>query len=262
MLLVAVGSACGSAPADRTATSTTSASPVSTGSSSEPSPPVPTSGEPPQVADDSIVSSPNGELEVLPVGRPDFDMLESPRRCQGGGSLADGPMYTTVDEIVSDARPDQEVAIMQVVSVSDGVTLTSMQEVEAMPDVAPDELGVDTVDVVYRVLEVLSPDSPVSPGDTLRMALANESRDNNDCTGDEPDVGTVEINFFTCDLSSYGGVSPTVDVDAITLSRLGIHRGSINAFVPLMFRFQSMASFDRTNAKDFVDDLAAALAAA
>jgi hypothetical protein len=149
---------------------------------------------------------------------------------------------------------------MQVVSVSDGVTLTSMQEVDAMPDVAPDELGVDTVDVVYRVLEVLSRDSPVNPGDTLRMALANESRDNDDCTGDEPDVGTVEINFFTRDLSSYSGVSPAVDVDAITLSRLGIHSGSINAFIPLMFRFQSMATFDRTNAADFVADLAAALA--
>ncbi|MEP1123220.1 MAG: hypothetical protein ABJH68_04930 [Ilumatobacter sp.] len=166
-----------------------------------------------------------------------------------------------MEEIVADARPDQEVAIMQVVSVSDGVTLTSMQEVDAMPDIDPAELGVDTVDVVYRVLKVLSPDSPVSPGDTLRMALANESRDNNDCTGDEPDVGTVEINFFTRDLSSYNGFSPMVDVDAITLSRLGVHRGSINAFVPLMFRFQSMASFDRTNAAEFVGDLAAALAA-
>ena len=193
---------------------------------------------------------------TLPVGRPEFESLESPRRCEDS-VMAEGPVSTTIDEILAEIQPDEEVAIMQIVSVSDGATLVSQDE--SIPDDARARFEFETVDVVYRVLEVLSPDSPVEAGDTLRVALVNPSRDDEGCAGDEPDVGTVEIHFYTRDLSSYANVEPERDVDAISLHRLGIHRNTINAYAPIMYRTPWMASFDGVDATEFVDDLTAAL---
>ncbi|MEP2371031.1 hypothetical protein [Ilumatobacter sp.] len=114
--------------------------------------------------------------------------------------------------------------------------------------------------IEYRVLEVISPNSDLEVGDSLRMAVANENRDAEDCTGLEPEVGTIEVHFISPDVSSYDDISPDVDVDAITLIRLGIDRGALNAFVPIMWRGQPFESFDGADAAAFIDDLSAVLA--
>ena len=214
----------------------------------------------PSDADDAADSDQAGS-GFLPLGRPDFDSLKSPLQCEAH-SLADGIFLDTTDEIAdgiaAGVLSGYEVAITEVVSVDVGGSLSYDFEVEDSLDAEQAALAIPLVAVEYRVLEVLSPDSDIEPGAVLKMALANESRDAAGCAGDEPQVGSIEIHFFTRDLSGYADTSPDLDVDAISGTRLGIHRGAINAFVPLI-GFQTLASFDGNNAEQFVNDLIASL---
>jgi hypothetical protein len=194
----------------------------------------------------SGVSQPSiGETDVgiLGLDLPELLLaLESPLRCSPDSgdvpSLAiDGLLLTDPVQALS-GIDDAVVAVVKAV----GETSEVADEYRARGSLTS---------VEYEIVHVITTETGRRPGERVSVALPSQSGGEG-CSKQVPAVGSGELLF----LSSPDADAPVDSGSVLAGRRIGIDRGRLNAWPPLMWAtWQGLAEFDGEDALDFVRGL-------